>query len=91
MRLALGAEAHGIGLLILKNGLALVVAGIVVGVAAALIAGPVLESQLFQTDARDPVAFAGVATLLTVVALLATFIPARRAARVPPHAALRGE
>ena len=91
VRLALGAEAHGIVLLILKNSLALVLAGIVVGVAAALIAGPVLESQLFQTDARDPVAFAGVAMLLTVVALLATFIPARRAARVPPHAALRGD
>jgi putative ABC transport system permease protein len=91
VRLALGADAKGIVLLILRNGLALVVAGVVAGVAGALIAGPALQNQLFQTDSRDPVTFASVAALLIAVAAAATFVPARRASRVAPHAALRGD
>jgi ABC-type antimicrobial peptide transport system permease subunit len=74
-----------------RRGLTLVVAGVALGTAGASALTRVLRSLLFGVSARDPLTFAGVAVLLGVVALLASWIPARRAARVDPLAAMRAE
>jgi ABC-type antimicrobial peptide transport system permease subunit len=66
-------------------------AGVLVGIAGALAAGRYLESQLFEVKTNDPVSFVAGASLLAAIALLATYIPARRAARANPAATLRCE
>jgi len=77
--------------MVVRRGLTLVVAGVALGTAGAYALTRVLRSLLFGVSARDPLTFAGVAVLLGVVALLASWIPARRAARVDPLAAMRAE
>jgi putative ABC transport system permease protein len=62
-----------------------------VGLTAAYVAGRAIESRLYGIDARDPVAFGGVAVLLLAAALAVSLLPARRAARIEPVEALRGE
>ncbi|HET7457335.1 MAG TPA: ABC transporter permease [Gemmatimonadaceae bacterium] len=91
IRMALGARPEGVLGLVVRQGLAPVVAGVVVGLAGALAATRLMHSLLYGVSATDPLTFAVVAVFLTVVALAATFIPARRATRVNPVLALRSE
>jgi ABC-type antimicrobial peptide transport system permease subunit len=74
-----------------RQGLTLVVIGLVIGVAGALAAGRVLSSYLYQTAPRDPLIFAGVAAVFVVAGVVACLIPARRATTVDPLIALRAE
>ena len=91
VRMALGARRVDVMRLVLGHGFKLVLAGIAVGSIGALIATRGLTSLLFATAPTDPVTYAGVAALLTLVALLASYIPARRATKVDPIQALRTE
>ena len=75
----------------LRGGLALVAAGLIVGVVAGAFATRLLASVLYGVDPLDPPTFAGVAAILVAVALVASYVPARRATRVDPIAALRSE
>ena len=91
IRMALGAQQGNILRMVLLRGLRLVAAGIVVGVAASLELTRFIASQIWGISATDPATFVGVAMLLTLVSLLACYIPARRAMRVDPMVALRYE
>jgi len=91
IRMALGAERNHVLLLVARRGIALVVAGAVVGVGVALGVTRFLASMLFDVRANDPATIAGVAVLLGLVALAACWIPARRAMRTDPMVALRYE
>jgi predicted permease len=91
IRMALGAQRKHVLGLVLKQGAMLVSAGVAVGLAAAFAATRLLASLLFGVSPVDPVAFAATSGLLLVVALLASYIPARRATRVDPLIALRYE
>jgi putative ABC transport system permease protein len=91
LRLALGAQPSGVlGMLVREAGLIAGV-GILIGVAGALALTRFLRSLLFQIQPTDPATFVGVGILLTLVALLACYIPARRAMKVDPLVALRYE
>jgi putative ABC transport system permease protein len=89
VRLALGARRSDILSLILGHGFRLVLVGIVVGLAGAVAATRLLSSLLYNTSAIDPAVFISVASLLTFVALIASYLPACRASRVDPIVALR--
>jgi predicted permease len=91
IRLALGAQRFEILKMILGRGMALTLSGIGLGVLAALLLTRLLTSLLFEVRANDPLTFVLVAGLLLIVALLACYIPARRATRVNPLEALRHE
>jgi ABC-type antimicrobial peptide transport system permease subunit len=91
VRLALGSTRERILGMFLKQGLALVIAGLVMGVVCALWAGRLVKSFLYQVQPLDGWTYAGVAVLLIVVGTLAAVIPARRAAAVEPIEALRDE
>ena len=91
VRLALGASPAGVLGLVLRQGMGVVGLGLLLGAGAALALGRVVESLLFQTSVRDPLVFAGIAAGLAFVALLACWLPARRAARTDPMVALRNE
>ncbi|MFZ0332547.1 MAG: ABC transporter permease [Candidatus Acidiferrales bacterium] len=91
IRMALGAQQAAILRMVLLRGLRLVAAGIVVGVAASLELPRFIASQIWGISATDPVTFVGVAMLLTIVAVGACWIPARRAMRIEPMEALRYE
>jgi putative ABC transport system permease protein len=91
IRMALGAQRKHVLGLVLKQGVVLVSAGVVVGLGAAFAATRLIANLLFGVSAIDPVAFVGTSLLLIVVALLASYIPARRAAKVDPLIALRYE
>ena len=91
IRFALGAERTAILVMVVRNGMSLAVAGIAIGAAAALSMSRLMASLLYEVKPTDPMTFAGVPILLGGVALLATYIPARRAARVDPNVALRYE
>jgi len=89
IRAALGAKAGNLYALILRQGMAPVAAGLLAAAAAAAAFGRVLNSLLYDVDARDPLTIALVATLLGLVSLAACLIPARRASRLDPLDALR--
>jgi putative ABC transport system permease protein len=91
IRIALGAQRRDVLRLVLAQGTRLTLLGVALGVFAALVLSRLLATLLFNVSATDPLTFAGVAALLAVVALLACFIPARRATRVDPIVALRYE
>jgi ABC-type antimicrobial peptide transport system permease subunit len=91
IRMALGAQPQDILRLILGRGGKLAGLGVVVGLAAALGLTRLMTSMLYGVGAIDPLTFTGVAILLTLVALAACYIPARRATRVNPVVALRYE
>jgi len=89
LRMALGAQRSDALRLVLGNGLVLALMGTAVGLPLALAASYSLRSALYQVSPADPGALVGTALLLIAVALSASYIPARRAARVDPMVALR--
>jgi ABC-type antimicrobial peptide transport system permease subunit len=91
IRMALGAPPRGVFSLFVGRGLRLTGLGLVLGLVAAIPLVPLLSSLLFETRPGDPVAFAVVPLVLVIVALIACWLPARRAAKVDPVVALRGE
>ena len=91
IRLALGAQSPNILRMILRQGLGLAMAGAAAGLVGALIVSHFMAGLLYGVRPADPLTFAGVAVLLIGVALLACYIPARRAVRVDPLVALRHE
>ena len=91
IRLALGAQRADLFKLVLGQGLWLTLLGIASGLAVALALTRLMRSLLFDVSATDPLIFAGIALLLLLVALLACYIPARRATKVDPLVALRCE
>ena len=91
LRMALGAQPGNVLRKFLGEGLVVAMAGIGAGVVSALFLTRLMASLIYGVSARDPLTLLGVVTLLTAVALLASYIPARRAMRVDPMVALRYE
>jgi len=91
VRVALGAQSHDVVRLIVSEGLRVVVPGVVLGAAVALVAGRWVAPLLFQVSPKDPPVLAGVMATLLEVAIAASWFPARRAARVDPNEALRAD
>jgi ABC-type antimicrobial peptide transport system permease subunit len=97
IRIALGAQTTNVLRMILRQGMALVLVGIVVGLGGAYVLTKYLESRmnlsqmLYGVKVYDPLTYVVMLVLLTVVALIANYIPARRAAKVDPMVALRNE
>jgi ABC-type antimicrobial peptide transport system permease subunit len=91
VRIALGASPGGIVGLVLRQSLRLTAVGIVLGIGAALAMGRAMQAILYQTDAWDPLVIGGVALALGAVALVAGWVPARRALRISPIEALGAE
>ena len=89
--MALGAQRRDVVRMVLGEGLRVAVVGVGVGIVAALGLTHLMTQMIFGVRAVDPLTFAGVAILLTFVALAACYIPARRAMRVDPIVALRYE
>lgn len=91
VRMALGAGRGQVSRMVVRQGLTVALAGIAVGLAGAAGATRLLEASLFGVEATDPLTFAAVSLLLFAVAVVASYLPARRAASVDPLAALREE
>ncbi len=91
IRVALGAAASDVRLMVLRHGLALALVGSLVGAATALAASRVMESLLFETSPTDILVLLATATVLLSAALIASYLPARRATRVNPVEVLRAE
>jgi putative ABC transport system permease protein len=91
VRVAIGAQHSDVLRLVLRQGLTLTALGLGVGIVVSLAGSRVLAGFLYETSTVDPVVLVGVSLLLIVVAMLACYIPARRAAKVDPMVALRSE
>jgi putative ABC transport system permease protein len=91
LRMALGASPGNVLGLVMKQGLALTAAGLALGLAGAFAVTRLLTSFLFEVKAGDPLTYLGVAMLLAVVAMAASYLPARRATKIDPLDALRQE
>jgi len=89
LRMALGATRVSVLGLILKQGMSLVVTGVLIGLIASLLVGRLLSGMLYGVSSGDPVSVAGAAIMLLAIALLACYLPARWASRVDPLVALR--
>jgi len=89
IRMALGAERRDVIGMVVRQGLGLVLGGVVVGLPVALAVARVARGQLHGVTATDPISFIGVALLLVIVGLLASHMPARRAAAVSPAISMR--
>jgi ABC-type antimicrobial peptide transport system permease subunit len=91
LRMALGAASRDVLRMVIAEGFRLTVVGLGLGLGAAFALNRLIASQLFGVTATDPLTYGGVAMLLAMVAMVACYIPARRAARVDPMVALRRE
>jgi putative ABC transport system permease protein len=91
IRMALGAARLDLGRLILQRGAAIVLLGVVVGLIASAIVGPFLAHLLYGVSPRDPMTLVAGPSILALVALLAIWLPARRAMAMDPMVALRSE
>jgi len=91
IRVALGAAAHEVAVLVCGRTVVIVALGLVIGVSGALLATGLLRSQLWGVTPTDPMTFGAVGVLFTLIALVAAFFPMRRAVRVDPTIALRCE
>ena len=91
IRGALGATPAGIVAFVVRMGLAPVAAGAVAGLLASLAVARLLRAELFETPPADPIVLASVALILLASALIALWVPARRAARIEPSITLRAE
>jgi ABC-type antimicrobial peptide transport system permease subunit len=91
IRMALGAKRGAVMWLVLREVAAMVVIGVATGVPLAYALSRLVQSQLFELSAHDPAALAGAAAVLACIALLAGYLPARRATRIDPMLALRYE
>jgi predicted permease len=91
VRMALGARQHDVLSMVMREVGWMVASGSVIGLAAAWLLGRYVQSQLYGVTAKDPMVFGGAAVVLITIAMVAGFIPARRASRVDPMVALRCE
>jgi putative ABC transport system permease protein len=91
VRMALGARAADVLRMVVGGGMLLVGTGVALGALSSLLLTRVLKSQLYGVSATDPLTFVMALAVLTAVALLACYFPARRATRIDPIAALRDE
>ena len=91
VRVALGAEPSAVAQLVVGNGLRLAVAGVAIGAVASVGATRALSGMLFGVSATDPATFVAITIVVAAIALLASYIPARRALRIDPIEALRGD
>jgi putative ABC transport system permease protein len=91
IRMAMGARAKDVLMMVLRHGMGLAGLGLAIGTSASFLAAPLLASQLFGIEARDPRTLIGTTLVLAAVAFAACFVPARRATRVAPVIALRYE
>ena len=91
VRLAMGAQAGDLVRMVLKQGLRLALLGVAIGLAGAFVLTRLIKTLLFDVSASDPATFLTITVLLIVAALVACYVPARRAARVDPMIALRSE
>jgi ABC-type antimicrobial peptide transport system permease subunit len=91
IRMALGAQKGQVLMLVQRQGLVLVLIGLVIGLLGALALTRLMSSLLFRVQAADPITFVLVAAVLIMVSLAACLVPARRAAKVDPIVALRYE
>jgi ABC-type antimicrobial peptide transport system permease subunit len=91
IRIATGANHRRVVLEIVRKGLAITIAGLAVGIGAALSGLRIVDSLLFGVRPNDPVTLTTAATALVIVAVVASLVPALRAARIDPVIALRGE
>jgi putative ABC transport system permease protein len=91
IRMALGADREGVLRMVLRRGLLLALLGVASGVAITLVATPLIAPLLYRVSPEDPVSILGAALFLSVVAILASLMPALRATRIDPIVALRQE
>ena len=91
IRMAVGANRSDVVKLVMVSGAKLALSGVVLGLVGAAALSRIMASQLYAIGATDPLTFSGVALVLAVVALAATFVPALRAARIDPVLAIQGE
>jgi putative ABC transport system permease protein len=91
VRIALGAQAGNVLRMVVWRGMSLALIGVALGVSVALAVTRIMKSLLFEVSATDPTTFAQIVLLLVVIAMVATYIPARRATKIDPLQALRHE